>query len=185
MAVDGVRVLARGGSWHGSPADLGADVTPIEVRIENTSGSPVRLLYEKFALVAESGRVFYPLPVLPLFTPATKMDSVQPSYASDRFFVAPRLQDAYRTLPAWRDVLPRDESLYRLDYEKWTKNLPTAEIIDKALPEGVLGNGGSVSGFLYFDGEARGQHELLFQANVDDSSGRERIAVITIPFRVS
>lgn len=185
MVVDGVRLLARGGAWRGVPTDLGADVTPIEVRIENASGKPIRLLYERFALVARNGRTFHPLPLLPLAAGSAKVTPVQPTYASDRFFVAPRLRTAYLSLPAWPEPLPRDESLYRFDYGKWGKSLPTAEIIDKGLPEGVLANGGTVTGFLYFDGEARGEHELIFQANVDDSDGQNRVASITIPFRLS
>jgi len=185
MNVKGVRLLARGGAWRGTPANLGADVTPIEVRIENASGKPIRVLYERFALVAGDGRTFYPLPLLPLAAGTAKMPAVQPAYADDHFFVAPRLRTAYVTLPVWGHTLPQDESLYRLDYQKWNQHLPTPNIIDEGLPEGVLANGGTVSGFLYFDGEARGEHDLVFQADVEDSDGDARVALITIPFRLS
>jgi hypothetical protein len=182
--VEGVRLYARGDAWDGSPANLGSTVTPLAVRIENRSGGPIELVYERFALVAADGREFYPLPLLPLSHPSPAAVSLQPTYQPAGFFIAPRFARTYPRLPAWQSRLVRDESLYRLDYRKWSDGLPSADMLLKGLPEGVLEDGGSISGFLYFDGEARGQRDLTLQADLSAGDGERRVALIEIPFRI-
>jgi hypothetical protein len=182
--VGGVRLYARGGAWDGLPANLGSTVTPVAVRIENHSGVPIELVYERFALVVANGRTFHPLPLLPLFDPSRSIPSLQPTYQPAGFFIAPRLARTYPRLPAWRSGLARDESLYRLDYRKWTVGLPSRDVLLKGLPEGVLQDGGAISGFLYFDGDARGQHDLTFQADLIAGDWEQRVALIEIPFRI-
>jgi hypothetical protein len=182
--VSGVRLYARGGGWDGLPANIGSTVMPVAVRIENHSGVPIELVYERFALVIADGRAFHPLPLLPLFDGSAAISSLQPTYQPAGFFIAPRLAPTYPHLPSWRSSLARDESLYRLDYRKWTDGLPSRDVLLKGLPEGVLQDGGVISGFLYFDGDARGQHDLTFQADLIAGDWERRVALIEIPFRI-
>jgi hypothetical protein len=162
--VGGVRLYARGDAWEGSPANLGSTVTPLAVRIENHSGGPIELL--------------------PLSHPSPAVASLQPTYRAAGFFIAPRFARTYPRLPVWQSSLVRDESLYRLDYRKWSDGLPSADVLLKGLPEGILQDGGSISGFLYFDGEARGQRDLTLQADLPAGDGERRVALIEIPFRI-
>lgn len=159
-------------------------MTPLAVRIENHSGGPIELIYERFALVATDGREFHPLPLLPLSGRSAATVSLQPAYQPAGFFVAPRFAPTYTRLSAWRNGLARDESLYMLQYRKWGDGLPSPDVLLKGVPEGVLEDGGSISGFLYFDGEARGQHDLTFQADLTAGDWERRVALIEIPFRI-
>lgn len=182
--VGGVRFSADGNAWRGFPVNLGSDVTPIEVRIHNHSGKPIRLVYERFALVAENGREFYALPLFPLSGESDKTKVLSPIYPSEKFFVAQRLRGVYQTLTPWPNPLPRDESLYRQDLKKWDEDLPTLDMLEKGMPEGVLADGGTIRGFLYFDGDARHEHKLVLTADVSESDRERRVALIKIPFRI-
>ena len=184
MNAGGVRLYARADAWDGAPANLGATVTPLAVRIENHSGGPIELLYDRFALVAEDGREFHPLPLLPLTGRSGAAAPVQPAYQPAGFFIAPKFAPAYGGLPAWRSQLARDESLYRFDYRKWGDGLPSPDLLVKGLPEGVLEDGGAISGFLYFEREAAGHHDLTFQADLTAGDWQRRVALIEIPFRI-
>jgi hypothetical protein len=59
--------------------------------------------------------------------------------------------------------------------------LPTAEMLRKALPEGVLRPDGSMTGFLYFDRPAHVQSATLTLELVNALDDR-RIGAIDIPF---
>jgi hypothetical protein len=52
------------------------------------------------------------------------------------------------------------------------------------LPEGVLGDGGVVSGFLFFDNPLGHEDRLTFEAEFDKSDGQDAVAAVKIPFRV-
>jgi hypothetical protein len=51
----GVRITVHAGDWRGSPEDLEARLTPVEVFIENNSGKPLVIRPENFGLVAPDG----------------------------------------------------------------------------------------------------------------------------------
>jgi len=184
--MGGIRCSAAASSWQGIPRELGSQMTPIKVRIKNESGKPIRLLYENFALVGESGRKYRPLPLLPLNRRDREASGLMPAYASDGFFVAQRLRDAYPGIQPWPRPLLRDEKWYQTSYAKWPvgEQMPSRSMLVKGLPEGVLDNGGIISGFLYFEADARKEKRLKFRVEVPESDREERVALIKIPFRV-
>jgi hypothetical protein len=51
------------------------------------------------------------------------------------------------------------------------------------LPEGVLGDGGVVSGFLYFE-NPRHEDRVTFEAEFDKSNGQDTVAAVKIPFLI-
>jgi hypothetical protein len=53
-----------------------------------------------------------------------------------------------------------------------------------ALPEGVLGNGGQISGVLYFEEATNREDRLVFRAELTDGDDGDPVASIEIPFRV-
>ena len=192
---EGVRVSASGDGWKGRPSDLPKHLTPVKVRISNQSGRPVRILYEAFELAGAKGRVYRPLPVVPLDHADDGQPEVvlQPMYGSADFFVGPQFRDVYPSLPAWSRPLPRDRDLYDRQYDRWKKGLPTEDMQRMALPEGVLENGGRVSGFIFFEDATRKENKLVLRANLEseakpdgEAAGSEtgEIASIEIPFRV-
>jgi hypothetical protein len=182
LIVDGVRCSADAAAWEGPSGALPDFVTPVKVRIVNSSGSAIRLLYEDFALVGRNGAKYRPVPVLPI-DPDANMPRIEPMYASTRFFVSARFHDAYQTLDAWPEPLGRDEGLYEEEYRHWGAKHPPFEAVRMSLPEGVLADGGVVSGFLYFE-TPRHEDKVTFEAELDAINGRDTIAEVRIPFQI-
>jgi hypothetical protein len=182
LEVDGVRIAAGGDEWAGSPKDLGERLTPVKVRIVNHSGKPLRVLYEDFELAGARGRKYRPLPVVPIDHDAR--DPVRPTFGADKFFVGPRYHDIYPSLPAWERQLPRDESFYQRQYGRWSAELPTREMKRMALPEGVLADGGQITGFVYFEDATRRESRVTFRADLAGDDDGQTVAAIEIPFEI-
>jgi hypothetical protein len=180
---DGVRIAADGNDWTARPGDLPEHLTPVKVRIVNHSGKPLVLLYERFSLAGRHGHTYRALPLIPLDAP-TSVGTVLPIYAADRFFVGPRLQEVYPSLLPWSEPLPRNQQLYEREYHRWSENLPTPEMRRMALPEGVLADGGQISGFLYFENATAAEKSFVFTASLQDGEDGTPVTSIEIPFRV-
>jgi hypothetical protein len=183
LVEDGVRCSADVQAWEGRPGDLPESVTPVKVRILNSSGQPIRLLYQDFALVGKRGRRYQPVPVLPL-EPDDDTGRLHPIYASSKFFVAARFRDVYQGLEPWPQPLGRDEDLYERQYRLWGRVRPSRQAERMAMPEGVLENGGVISGFLYFETPLGHEDGVTFEAEFDNSDGQDTVASVKIPFRV-
>ena len=180
--VDGVRIAAAGAGWDGSPKDLDQRLTPVKVRIVNHSGKALRILYEDFVLAGARGHKYRPLPVVPIDHDAR--DTLRPIFASVNFFVGPRYHDVYPSLPAWERQLPRDETFYDRQFGRWSEDLPTREMKRMALPEGVLADGGQLTGFVYFEEATKRERRVTFQAELAGDDDGETVASIEIPFDV-
>jgi hypothetical protein len=185
--IQGLRVSADGDDWTGPPVDLSTRLTPVKVRIVNHSGAPAVIEYERFRLIGGHGHVYRAIPPIPVDhrTPLDRVGTIVPVYAASNFYVAPRLHDIYPTLAAWSRPLARDEGapstgLYRL----WSEDLPTRAMQRMSLPEGVLADGGEISGFLFFENATKRESRLIFRADIDDEEHGDRLAKIEIPFRV-
>jgi hypothetical protein len=98
--------------------------------------------------------------------------------------VAPRYHDLYPSLAAWPHPLERDEAFSNQQYQRWGQGLPTRAMQRMGLPEGVLGDGGEISGFLYFEEATKRETRLTFRADIDDEQQGGQLAEIKIPFRV-
>jgi hypothetical protein len=183
--AEGVRCSANVGPWSGREDDLPSFVVPVKVRIKNGSGTPIRVLHESFVLAGRKGRVYHPIPVLPPDASARRrIPKLDPLYASSRFFVAPRFHDVYATLDPWRTPLPRDDELYEQLFRRWGKQPPTVEVLRMALPEGVLDDGGVLTGYLFFESPLEQERQVRFEATFGGEDGRPTVASIEIPFRV-
>ena len=58
-------------------------------------------------------------------------------------------------------------------------------MLSEALPEGVVQDGGSVSGFVYFQSVTGRESAVQFEMNLVDASGGEAFGVIAIPFQTA
>ena len=187
-AVDesaGVRVSAEGNDWNAAPADLPGRLTPVKVRIVNHSGVPIEILYQQFRFKGTHGRVYQPIPLVPIdHQHPDDAHPIHPIYSASNFYVGPGLHDVYPSLPAWSTPLPRDDAFYERQYQRWEKDLPTRAMQRMGLPEGVLADGGEISGFLYFENVTRNESRLTFKADIDDVRQGDEVAEIDIPFRV-
>ncbi|HEX3904235.1 MAG TPA: hypothetical protein VH853_15460 [Polyangia bacterium] len=184
--VEGVRVSAEGDDWDAAPVDLSTRFTPVKVRIVNHSGAPARIEYQEFTLVGGHGHVYRAIPVVPLDhpTPVDGDGTINPIYAGSNFFVAPRYHDVYPTFAAWPHPLVRDDAPSDGRGQRWGGGLPTRAMRRMGLPEGVLADGGEISGFLYFEDATKRESRLTFRAEIDDEQQGDQLAEIKIPFRV-
>jgi hypothetical protein len=63
--------------------------------------------------------------------------------------------------------------------------LPTADMIHKALPEGVLEPGGKVTGFLYFEDVKTDKNDkATFTTDLVNAATGEPVASIRIPIEI-
>lgn len=63
--------------------------------------------------------------------------------------------------------------------------LPTRDMLRRALPEGVLEDGGSVAGFVYFQNVSGREHSVTLRARLVDARTGEQFGTLDIRFGVS
>lgn len=179
--VRGVRVIARSDAWSGFPPDL-ERVTPILVTIENDGAVPLRIRYNEFALVAPAtGARFAAIP--PFDIRGVEVEPVT-SLGYSGFWVAPYYAPYYPRLRPYYGAFPFDDFYYDQYYPTWVDiELPTGDMIQKALPEGVLDPGGRVTGYLYFQNVKRDAGLVEFTQELVSAEGRD-IGTVRIPFEV-
>lgn len=192
-SVDGVTVTAQAEVWRG--ADIEDAVTPLRVTIQNDSERPVRLRYSDFALVARTGERYAALPPYDIEGTVSRpvvagdyraLDRL--GFRHNRFWIAPHYRYVYPTLSAYQlHRLYFDPYYYNYYYPYWGRieqDLPTAEMLRRVIPEGVIQSEGSVSGFLYFEhvDDDLAQAELDFHAELVDAESGEMFATVHIPF---
>lgn len=172
--ADGVRMIVSTHAWDGDPPDLEQSVTPLHVTLENHSSHPLRIRYPELKLRSPA-LDYQPLPPAklvdkqvtvredPILVPRTETHNFRYApYRYPNYSDAPGLRD--RAHP-WEDV----PEFYTRQYAKWTVPLPTVDMIDRALPEGVLDPGGRVSGFLYFEHLRPGADQARFTFDLIDA----------------
>jgi hypothetical protein len=88
-------------------------------------------------------------------------------------------------LPGWPGPFPYDPVCGSRYYSLWRAPLPTEDMLEKALPEGVLAEGGYLrSGFLYFEEVEEDLSRLDFTFELVDATSGEGFGTVRIPFRV-
>ncbi|HVZ89249.1 MAG TPA: hypothetical protein VHG72_19940 [Polyangia bacterium] len=182
---DGVAVTADGSVWDGSPERLATEVTPLWVTLRNATGRPLRIQYDEFTLRGASGASYAALAPYVLEASALKpVFRVPDGGYFDKFRVAAYLAWSYPWLPVWEGPLPHGPSARSVVGQP---SLPTASMLDRALPEGVLEDGGTASGYLYFQKVGAKEKTVTFQAELQEPSQAQQpaqpLASIDIPFR--
>jgi hypothetical protein len=175
----GVRIVASADAWRGDPESLDRIVTPMLVRVENDGTVAVQVRYEDFALVAEDGRRFAAIPPFNVRgVVSTPNRGLYPVYA---FGVSP----FYPHLAVAPGIFPFDPFYYDAYWPYWYRwvNLPTGDMVQKALPEGVLQPGGRTTGFLYFEDVDKARR-VTFEARLPVRDSADRTVSVTIPFLV-
>jgi hypothetical protein len=181
----GVTVTADGSVWDSSPKTLATELTPVWVTLHNETGRSLRVQYDEFTLRGESGATYIAL--APCVLPASRSSAVfqvQDGGDFDKFQVVPYLAASYPWLPVWNGPLPHGPSIHSV---AWRAGLPTDSMLERALPEGVLGNSGNVSGFLYFQKVDARESGVTFRAGLQEPTPAwqpaRQVAAIDIPFR--
>jgi hypothetical protein len=193
--VDGVNIITKVDYWNGSP-QVKRYVTPVHVIIDNNSGKPLKISYEQFSLLAPDGQRFSVLPLFGISGTISKPVLIHhynpilnPGFGYHDFWIAPFYSAIYPGIPVMDGDFYFDPLYYDNYYNYWDhqteSELPTDKMIDDALPEGVLKNGGEISGFLYFEKlDDTKANRVDFKAVLINSKTGNRFAVISIPFEV-
>jgi hypothetical protein len=171
----GVR-LVLSGVWKGHPGDLWQIVTPVRVAIENHSGAPLRIHYKQFELTGPTGMTVHAIPPFRIQRPGV----VTPYYPYVDFYVPPVFSPWYPGVPTWAGPFDYDP-FYFDTYYVWKQPLPSSDMLAKALPVGVLDNGGRITGYLYFQKVPKEVPEVTFTANLVDAKTDKDIGKIAIP----
>jgi hypothetical protein len=180
VAAD-VEVTASPGAWRGWPADLTRVVTPILVSIVNRGAAPVRVSHDDFALVLPGGRRL--AVVLPSEVRGVVYDPPPTALPSEGFSVG---GDGYPGGPDWVLRGPAagayTDPVARVG-EQFA--LPTPDVLDRALPEGVLEPGRAASGFVYFERLAADAGRVDLSARLVDARTGDTLGRVLVPFTLS
>ncbi len=188
--VAGVRMVAQSGEWPGK-VPIADEVTPVRVIIENSSGQPLRISYNLFALVAPAGQRFSALPPYriegsvaePALAPGYGPIGA-PGFGYSGFQVAPYYGGVYPGIAPYGGPFYTDPFYYNNYYRRWrTVELPTTEMLQRVLPEGVLNSGGRADGYLYFE-KVNGAPRVAFRADLVNAETGNSFGEIRIPFVV-
>ena len=148
----GVRVEVRSQAWSGDPVTLDDEVTPMYVEVTNNSDHSILVRANSVVLI-QGGRAHRAKPPYDIHK-TVRENYVYPGYG---YYWAGWA--AYQTV-----------------------ELPTADMVRLALPEGVLKPGEKIQGFLYFEHIDDDVSEVTFTFPVTDASSKKPFGYIDIPF---
>jgi hypothetical protein len=153
----------------------------LHVTVENASAVAIQIRYRYFTLTSQDGLQAPAVPPMSIQRPGTNVIAVAPGFRAHRFLLLRPYGPYYPAFPLWDGPFDWDPFFYDQLYATWQPPLPTPDMINQALPEGVLQPGGHVSGFLYFRKLRQSEGRVIFAHEVVDAETRQRIATIRIP----
>ncbi|MCY0995186.1 hypothetical protein OV203_49120 [Nannocystis sp. ILAH1] len=178
----GVEVIAVANAWRGFPPDLEGAVTPLLVTLTNRGGRALELRYEHFSLVSPGGVYYAALP--PFQIHDTVYAPVDTAYPAAGFGVAPYLSPWYPGWSVWGGPFPYRGAYYDSYNPAFQRvALPSGDMVEKALPEGVLSPGGRITGYLYFE-HVEDARRIEFVARLVDGGTGEEFGAVEVPFVV-
>ncbi|NJO36440.1 MAG: hypothetical protein HC871_01045 [Rhizobiales bacterium] len=185
VAEAGVQVAASTGAWNGIPQNLERAMTPVLFRIDNRSDRPLMIDYDAFRMAGASGKVYAALPPFSIDDAEVAPVAGQyPHYPHTGFSVAPYLERYYDGLGPY-GTATFDPAYYDRYYPHWRSgayvDLPTDDMLSRALPEGIVSPGGKAGGFVYFEDMADVEPVDVTMTLKDAASG-EPFGSISIPF---
>jgi hypothetical protein len=195
----GVRLVVQAEAWRGAPERLDRELTPLKVTIENESDRPVRVRYEDFILETGRGLQYTPLPPInikgevtqtadaPVYVPryAIAPRVIVPRFGYRDFYLAPWFVSYYSGFRPWGYPWHFNALYYDTYYPRWTVRLPTEDMLEMAIPEGVIDAGGSLSGFLYFPDLDEDLQRVVFKANLSGAREGKPLAALQVPFEMT
>jgi hypothetical protein len=181
VATDaGVQIVTSSDAWRGYPGDLDDVVTPLLLTFTNDSGRRLALRYEALGLVTPGGVLY--AAVAPFDITGWVFQTIEASYPAGGF--TPYYYSSWYPGGAVYGGSP-----YRVPYYGGVQpalervSLPSGDMVQKALPEGVIAPGGRVSGFVFFE-KVEDVRRVTFVARLIDASTGEQFGEIAVPFVV-
>jgi hypothetical protein len=191
-SVAGVNVIVQARAWVGTTA-IKTEVTPLKLTVENNTNKSIRIRYSDFALISSTGEHFAALP--PYAIEGTIEEPVRihprPGIVAPRFFhegfhVAPHFSPYFDRITAFDGAFFYDPFYYNRYYTYWQEiELPTIEMLQEALPDGVIDPGGKVIGFLYFETVTPDIQRVVFRMDIADARDGTVLGTANIPFNVN
>jgi hypothetical protein len=182
--VAGVQVVARTGAWQWTPRDLETKVTPILIELQSNADTPIQVRYNDLSLTDSQGHHFSVMPPYDIEgTVSVGYEVSNPFYGFDRFAVAPYLRRWYPRFSPYDGTFAYDSRYYSPYMTRYREiALPTVDMVQRALPEGVLSPGGKAMGFIYFETLDRDAGTVTLTMNLVDARSGESIGTASIPF---
>lgn len=183
----GVEVIAQAGDFPGN-VPIEEEVTPLRVMIRNRSEGPLQVRYSAFRLTLPGGVEFHAIPptevsgVVELTSPG-----LQPGFGYADFYTAPYYGRYFTGIEPYAGPFAYDGAYYSTYRPYWemTAVLPTDDMLERALPEGVIDVGGSVDGYLYFEKvNADEGTTVTLKVELRSASDHEVVTRLSLPFVV-
>jgi hypothetical protein len=190
--AQGVRLVAYGSNWKGTPGDLERHFTPVQIRLENHSGRPLSIQYKGFELAAKDVYVARSPQDLGdiLSTRATRFRPARPAYVVPP--TSPNRLDNQATREAGPTYTGRGYEVAPFNPVPChtcpnlfaASAVPSPDMLQQALPEGPLENGQGREGFLYFEQPLLGVDRAILKVKLVDASTGEQFGTLSVPFEV-
>ena len=180
----GVQVTAHTQAWRWDPTDLNTKVTPVLIDFRNNSTRPVTVRYNSISLTDDAGNRFAAMPPYDIDASVREEYTVRnPYYGFNRFAVAPYLSRWYPRFSSYDGAFAYDAGYYRPYVTEYARvTLPTADMVQRALPEGVISPSGHAEGFVYFEAFKRGSRTLMLNVDIVDAVSGTTLGTAHIPF---
>ena len=161
--------------WSAKPVPVGID--PVRVRVVNGGGVPLRLDAGLFALALPDGRRLAAAPVDDVRAVVAEPPPTSRPVAG--LTLGPLREQSG---PGWAlsEAVPDPRSDPSQEVSR-TWELPSADMVQSALPQGALAPGASASGFLYFEHAPAGTAPVSLTARLVDAHSGEPIGVVVVP----
>jgi hypothetical protein len=187
---DGVQVVAATPDWPGR-FDITKNVTPMQVSIENGSSKPISVHYADLGLVTPDGTVYNALPLDEITGDITRPAAPSgypgiehPGFYGDGFSAAP-YDGMYPGEPAYDGAFGYGTGFDdRYDNTYVQASLPTPDMRQMALPEGVLQPGQRAQGWVYFPKLPPQLSQVTMRTDAVDAASGQTFASVAIPFSV-
>ena len=170
-------------AWNGDPITLNTVLTPVKVSISNEGPHAVSLRYRNFTLKNPDGISSSALPPFEIRGSTNDPSPViAPNFRYRNFMAYPNYRFYGPRFRYWADDWGWDPAWYNSNYGYWQRDLPTADMLRKAIPEGVLNPGGSVEGYVYFQRVPDKTPAVELQVNLMDARSHTQFGTIRVPF---
>jgi hypothetical protein len=108
---------------------------------------------------------------------------LHPRFFHHRFYVAPYFGWLYPGFGPWPyGTWAYDPFYYDRWYGYWPPALPSQDMLEEALPEGAVADGGSVSGYVYFQMPEGSERRVDFEMALVDAKTGQQFGTVRIPF---
>lgn len=182
--VDGVQLRANGEAWPGNQ-DVRSHVTPVHVTIFNDTFHPLEIRYDRFSLVDGYGNRYATLPPFEMQgnMVSGEYGELQPEFGYSGFKVAPAYANVYPGLAASQYHATMKEQTYHARfYSSWGNLRPSNQMLQLALPEGMIEPGGHVDGYLYFQHVPDKAGNVEMSVQLVNASSHHTFGYANVPF---